>query len=171
MKKSRGVVHERSAGAVVYRQPPGQPREFLLLRYGAGHWGFPKGHVEDGETDPQAARREVTEETSIPPEGQRFIEGFREDTIYTFQRGRTRVEKKVLFFLVEVQQREVKISHEHTDFTWLPYQKAREQLSFEGPRRALHNAEEFLRRREAAAERAAREGATAGARKEPGGST
>lgn len=158
MRKSRGVVHERSAGAVVVHEEPGKPREYLLLRYGAGHWGFPKGHVEAGETDRQAARREVAEETSLHPDDQEFMDGFREETLYTFQRGRTRVEKEVLFFLVEAKSRDVKISHEHTDYAWLSYKEALKRLTFEGPRRALRNAEAFLNARRQADAEAVAEG-------------
>lgn len=153
MKKSRGVVHERSAGAVVYVDGE-NGREYLLLRYGAGHWGFPKGHVEAGETDAQAAKREVAEETSILPDQQEFVPGFREGTLYTFQRGRTRVDKEVMFFLVRVKAKDVKISHEHTDFAWLTLDKAMDVLSFEGPRRVLASAEKFLAAGGAAVKRA-----------------
>ena len=38
---------------------------FLLLHYKPGHWGFPKGHVEAGETDEQALVRGIREEAGI----------------------------------------------------------------------------------------------------------
>ena len=39
---------------------------FLLLQYPQGHWSFPKGHVEKGDTDHHStASRELTEETGI----------------------------------------------------------------------------------------------------------
>jgi bis(5'-nucleosidyl)-tetraphosphatase len=144
--KRTGTVQERSAGAVVFHDAPDHPREYLLLRYGSGHWGFPKGHVEPGETDEAAARREVAEETSIPPESQRFIDGFIEPTRYTFHRGRARVEKEVLFFLVQALTRDVKLSAEHTTFTWLPFHAALARLTFDGPQRALRRAEAHLAR-------------------------
>ena len=38
----------------------------LLLRYPQGHWGFPKGHVEENDLSHQAtAIRELEEETGI----------------------------------------------------------------------------------------------------------
>ena len=37
----------------------------LLSIYRYEHWDFPKGHIEEGETDEEAAMREVTEETGI----------------------------------------------------------------------------------------------------------
>jgi 8-oxo-dGTP pyrophosphatase MutT (NUDIX family) len=36
-----------------------------LVRAGR-HWGFPKGHVEPGETPLQAALREISEECGLP---------------------------------------------------------------------------------------------------------
>lgn len=148
-------VRERSAGAVVFRTAP-EGRLYLLLRYGAGHWGFPKGHLEANETEVEAAIREIEEETGIPRARLRFHDGFRGRTDYKFRRGRTLVEKGVDFFLVESEVPDVRLSHEHTDYAWLTYKEALKRLTFEGPRRALRNAEAFLTaRREADAEAAA----------------
>lgn len=143
MTHPRRKVKERSAGAVVFSQVPEGP-EYLLLRYGGGNWGFPKGHVEAGETDLQAAQREVMEETGIPIDAQRLLDGFEDDTDYRFRRGSTLVEKDVIFFLLESAQREVKISHEHSGYAWLPYSQALQRVSFEGPRRILQSAHAFL---------------------------
>lgn len=38
---------------------------YLLIRDSYRNWGFPKGHVEDGEAAEQAALREIAEETGI----------------------------------------------------------------------------------------------------------
>jgi bis(5'-nucleosidyl)-tetraphosphatase len=143
MRSPRRKVKERSAGAVVFLPSPAGP-EYLLLRYGGGNWGFPKGHVEAGETDVQAAQREVAEETGIPIPAQKLLPGFEDDTDYHFRRGQTLVEKDVRFFLIESQTREVTISHEHSGFAWLPYGPAIERVSFEGPRRILQAAHAFV---------------------------
>lgn len=140
---ARRRVKERSAGAVVFA-PSVEGPEYLLLRYGAGYWGFPKGHVEAGETDVQAAQREVEEETGIPIPLQRMLAGFEDDTDYRFRRGNVLVEKDVRFFLIESGTREVRISHEHSGFAWLPYSGALERVSFEGPRRILQAAHSFI---------------------------
>ena len=146
MSSTRRKVRERSAGAVVYVPTPDGP-EYLLLRYGGGNWGFPKGHVEAGESDLQAAQREVAEETGIPVDKQRLLDGFEDDTDYRFRRGRTLVEKDVRFFLVESSTRDVTLSHEHSGYAWLPYPQALERVSFEGPRRILQAAHAFLMER------------------------
>ena len=143
MSSPKKRVKERSAGAVVFMGTPSGP-EYLLLRYGGGNWGFPKGHVEAGESDVQAAQREVEEETGIPVAAQRLLPGFEDDTDYRFRRGHVLVEKDVRFFLIESQTRDVKISHEHSGFAWLPYGPALERVSFEGPRRILQAAHSFV---------------------------
>lgn len=52
---------ERAAGGVVRHEEKG----FLVIRR-FGHYDFPKGHVEAGETLEQTAVREVCEETGLP---------------------------------------------------------------------------------------------------------
>ena len=44
-------LYERSCGAVVYRNIGGMIRFLLIKNRRSAHWGFPKGHVEPGETD------------------------------------------------------------------------------------------------------------------------
>ena len=143
MSAPRRRVKERSAGAVVFAPGPTGP-DYLLLRYGQGNWGFPKGHVEEGETDLQAAQREVEEETGIPVAAQRVLQGFEDDTDYRFRRGHTLVEKDVRFYLIESATRAIKLSHEHSDFAWLGYTPALARVSFEGPRRILQAAHAFV---------------------------
>ena len=55
---------EVSAGGVVVRHGDGGPL-FLLIRDSYGNWGFPKGHLEDGEAPEAAALREVVEESGL----------------------------------------------------------------------------------------------------------
>ena len=56
-------VAEIAAGGVVY---DGATNELLILHVrDQDRWGFPKGHVEPGESIAAAARREITEETGL----------------------------------------------------------------------------------------------------------
>jgi 8-oxo-dGTP pyrophosphatase MutT (NUDIX family) len=56
-------VRRRSAGVIVCRRQGGELK-FLILRAWS-HWDFPKGAVERGESDLQAAIRETAEETAL----------------------------------------------------------------------------------------------------------
>jgi 8-oxo-dGTP diphosphatase len=56
----------RAAGGVVWRPNDGGAVEVLVIhrpRY--DDWSLPKGKVDPGESDLEAARREVTEETGL----------------------------------------------------------------------------------------------------------
>lgn len=55
---------ETSAGGVVFRRSSAGAR-YLLILDGNRNWGFPKGHLHDGESPLEAARREVGEETGL----------------------------------------------------------------------------------------------------------
>lgn len=59
------MQHEYSAGGVVYSYDPAGHLHIALIQDKYGHWGFPKGHLDDGETEVEAARREIAEEIGL----------------------------------------------------------------------------------------------------------
>ena len=135
------MVKEKSVGCALFRKK-NSGKEFLLLHYKAGHWGFPKGHVEQDETEEQTLRREVEEETSL--QDILITPGFRQYTKYYFRRGKETVFKEVAFYLAESEKGEVKISHEHQGFEWLSYEKAMQRLSFKNTKTVLEKAHPLL---------------------------
>ena len=46
------MKYEKSCGAVIF-----EGDKVLVIQQVKGHWGFPKGHVEDGETEVETAIR------------------------------------------------------------------------------------------------------------------
>lgn len=58
---------EKSCGAVVIKTENDELK-FLIIKQHDNCWGFPKGHVEEGETEEQTAIREIKEETNIDVE-------------------------------------------------------------------------------------------------------
>lgn len=135
------VKQEKSAGAVVYYEKD-EKKEFLLLHYSLGHWGFPKGHVEKGETDEQALLREIKEETGLSKV--KIIPGFKEKTGYFFTQNRDLIHKQVIFFLVKSDSKKVVLSDEHEDFLWLEYKDALNKLTFDNTKEILNKASKLL---------------------------
>jgi 8-oxo-dGTP pyrophosphatase MutT (NUDIX family) len=118
---------------------------YLLLRYGAGHWDFVKGNVEPNESEKATVIRELQEETGIVDA--RFIEGFREKIEYFYRRQGTTIHKEVIFFLIETHTEKVELSYEHVGYTWLNYQHALGRLTFKNGEDVLQKAHELLKAR------------------------
>ncbi len=129
-----------SAGLIVYRYEESTAL-YLLLKYPHGHWDFPKGKIEKGEDLQEAAMRELKEETGLSAE---IIPGFNEEFEYFFKQEEKLIKKKVTFFIAKADQETVKLSFEHIDYAWLPYDRAVEQLTFDNARQVLKKANNFL---------------------------
>ena len=137
------MIKEHSAGAVLYGYFTNSERKFLLLHYTSGHWDFPKGHIEEGETDVEAVIREVFEETGISD--LRLIEGFIQHVYYNYRRDGNLVQKKVSFYLAQTLTRNIKLSTEHQDFLWAEYPLALEILTYKSSRNILITANKFVK--------------------------
>ena len=105
---------------------------FCIVKEMDGHWGFPKGHHEEGESDEAAALRELREETGVE-----HIDLLRDPKFsehYTFSRNGEHVEKTVVYmigFVSSIEGRtEEAFAKEITDMQWLPYEVARATLTY-----------------------------------------
>lgn len=104
------MIHEYSAGGLIYRLKNSQVQLLIVQSCINGAWGFPKGHLERNETNRQAAQREVLEEVGLKPE---FDFSFRKSITYMIAKNR---EKTVNLFLarsvpgqrVRLQDNEIK---------------------------------------------------------------
>ncbi len=145
-KRRKAMNFEFSAGVVVYIQTE-QGREYLLLHYEAGHWDFPKGHIEQGETKHEAALRELQEETGIADIT--IIDHFEDSFTYFFKNPQTHVliKKTVYFFIGRSSSKQVTLSDEHVGYEWLPYERAHEQLTYKNAKELLANVDEFLQKK------------------------
>ena len=132
---------ERSAGFVVVCRADGKEK-FLLLRSGRDQlWGLPKGNVGENESDLDAAKRELFEETGITCK--EHLSGFVEKIHYRFRRGSREISKEVVYFLTRTEDQNVKLSWEHSEFIWVDIATALRLLSFENLRRVIHKAAKF----------------------------
>ena len=102
--------------------------------------------MEGNETETETALREIFEETGIRV---RFLEGFRETDSYLIPRnGTPQIDKHVVFFLAEYEgQTPVPQATEVSRIALLPFEEAMETLTFDGTKRVLAAAGEFLKAR------------------------
>jgi len=136
------MTYEKSCGAVVFTRVDGEIKYVLAQAIG-GHYGFPKGHVELGETEEETALREIREEVGLCPT---FIEGFREVSEYYIPQAD--VKKQVIFFLGEYEGQEIVYQKEELRCApLLPYEEAMSTLTHEDNRRILTEAHKFLQER------------------------
>lgn len=132
-------LYESSCGAVVFRRE-GEQKKFLLIRNKrSAHWGFPKGHIEPGESNEQTAIREVLEETGI---NIHILPGFKKSSEYTIQ---GRIEKSVSIFLAQTDDVEYTIQVEEIEECgWFSFAEAMKTLNYDNDKRILEQAGQYL---------------------------
>lgn len=59
------IVREPTSGGIVFRRNKKGAIEILLIQDAKDRWTIPKGHIEEGETAVQTARREIGEEAGL----------------------------------------------------------------------------------------------------------
>ncbi|MFX1498455.1 MAG: NUDIX domain-containing protein [Promethearchaeota archaeon] len=130
------LKEELSIAAIVYFN-----NEYLLLKYGLGHWEFVKGHKEEDETDEETIMRELREETGITDA--EIVNGFKGKYDYNFAFKHQKIHKLVYCYLIKSNTKNVNLSYEHVAFKWLPFHKAVKQLTYSNAKRLLKQAEVF----------------------------
>lgn len=136
------MEQEKSCGAIVFTCIDGQIK-FVLAQALDGHYGFPKGHVEIGETEEETALREVFEEVGLCPT---LLNGFREMVEYDIPDKD--VHKQVVFFLGEYEMQNIQIQEaELQKAPLVSFEDALRLLTHEDSRRILSKAVSFLEKR------------------------
>ena len=134
------MKREKSCGVLVLRQQEDELYVVLLRHRFGGHWSFPKGHVEAGESERQTALREVREETGLT--GIKLMDGFRESVEYSPKPG---VKKQVVYFLGTTEQEKlIRQEEEISELHWVEWSQAVEAVTFKNDRNLLNFAWEYL---------------------------
>jgi 8-oxo-dGTP pyrophosphatase MutT (NUDIX family) len=136
------MYDEISAGAVLYLNDEGPEIKYLILNYSYGHWDFPKGNIEEGETELDTVFREIAEETGITDI--QIIQGFRQQISYKYRKKSKLVNKSVIYYLAETKSKQVVLSFEHNNFGWYTFDQALVKLSFENSKKVLRSANQVL---------------------------
>jgi 8-oxo-dGTP pyrophosphatase MutT (NUDIX family) len=135
---------EVSAGGVVYRREDDAIDLALAARRtrrGQLAWGLAKGAIERGESDEQAAVREVLEETGL----RAAVEADLGDIRYFYVWEGVRVRKRVHFFLMRATGGDV-ADHdsEMEDVRWFPLRTAIKRAAYKGERDVIQRAAKRL---------------------------
>lgn len=125
------MTTEKSCGAVIFNDED----KVLIVKHNAGHWDFPKGHMEEGETEKQTALREVKEETNIDID---ILEDYRYESHYS---PKENVEKTVVFFLAKSKSDKlVKQDAEIANIGWFSNSEALDILTYDNAKEIYINA-------------------------------
>jgi 8-oxo-dGTP pyrophosphatase MutT (NUDIX family) len=135
---------EVSAGGVVYRREDEAVDLALAARRtrrGQLAWGLAKGAIEAGESDEQAAVREVLEETGLEAD----VEADLGDIRYFYVWEGVRVRKRVHFFLMRATGGNV-ANHdsEMEEVRWFPLRAAIKRAAYKGEREVIERAAKRL---------------------------
>ncbi|WP_319204871.1 NUDIX domain-containing protein [uncultured Ilyobacter sp.] len=133
------MIWEKSCGGIIVFSEEDKDK-FLVIKQLSGYYGFPKGHIEDNETEEETALREVYEEVGIKAE---IIEGFRETLDYRVNKN---IMKEAVFFLMKSDKKNVTLDkNEVLEYAWLDYKEAWKKITFEEEREAFLRAYEYLK--------------------------
>ena len=130
------MKQEKSCGCIILNEN----KEVLLVHHNKGHWDFPKGHVEEGETEVQTAIREVKEETNIDVE---VNEKYRYTTEYSPKED---VMKEVVFFLAKnINDKRNAQLEEVSEVKWFKFEEAMERITYNTSKEILIKLEKDLK--------------------------
>ena len=134
------MTYEKSCGAVVYTRA-GDTVKYVLVQSLEGFWGFPKGHMEPGETEEQTALREIYEEVRLKV---RIQKGFRTTDEHAIP-SKPDVIKQIVYFCAAYDHQEaIPQDSELKAVALATYEEALEMFQFESSRRILREAHDFL---------------------------
>lgn len=100
--------------------------KILLIKQNKGYVGFPKGHMEEGETEEETAVRETKEETNID------VRVHKDKKYYINYVINGKINKDVIFFLAKPISFEIKKQDSEVEKTmWVDKSLVFEYLSFD----------------------------------------
>ena len=133
------MLNEKSCGALVYRKYHGNTEILLIKHINSGHWSFPKGHVENDETEVETAVREIKEETGIDVI---IDQSFREIVTYSPRRD---THKEVVYFIAKAKNTDfTPQADEIADIKWVEIARAASVLSFDNDKSIVNKAKNFI---------------------------
>lgn len=130
----KNMKYEKTCGAIVI-----EDGKVLIVKQKEGTIGFPKGHVEQDETEEETAIREVKEETGVDI---KIIPGYRYVTTY---KSKINTVKELIIFLArKVSGQETPQEAEIANVEWVNLNEANEKLTYDNLRKLYKEAYEDI---------------------------
>ncbi len=131
---------ERSCGAVVYTVIGGRI-QYVIIESRKGIHGFPKGHMEAGETEEETALREIREEVGL---NVTLVPGFRTEDEYPIPK-KPGVIKHITYCLAAYRDQTIQPQKKELSSAGLcTFEEAMSRFEFDNTRRILREANEYL---------------------------
>lgn len=116
--------------------------QYVIIKSTEGYYGFPKGHIESGESEEETALREIREETGL---NVNIIGGFRIVDKHSLP-NKPDVIKKVIYFSAEFDNQIIKYQKEELLGAYLmTYNEAMNAFQFDSSKRILEKADIFIK--------------------------
>ena len=134
------MKYEVSCGAVVFTHRNGKIL-YVIIQSLEGYYGFPKGHIEENETEEETALREIYEETGLKVD---IIPGFKFTDTHSIP-GKLGLKKRIVYFVAEYSNQEISYQPEELlGASLMAYDEAMNAFQFENSRRILCEANKFI---------------------------
>ena len=134
-------LYEKSCGAVIFRKNKNDVKLLLVKNHNGRHWSFPKGHIEDNETEEDTAIREIKEETNLDV---KIMDNFREVSSYC---PFGKIRKEVVFFLARTISDNIKLQESEIDsFLWVDIEGAKKLCSYINDFNLIDKADNYIKR-------------------------
>ena len=132
------MKYEKSCGAIVYTNINGK-RLYLIEQMLGGHWGVPKGHIEENEKEEETALREIKEEVGLDV----IIDtGFRAVETYSPKES---VIKDVVYFVAYSKSTDTAMQVEEVkDIKWVEINEAIGLIEFQDMQEIIMMADAYL---------------------------
>ena len=132
-------MKEKSCGAIVYKKENNELK-FLLVYMNNGNYGFPKGHMETGETELETAKREIKEETNLDVE---IDSNFRTEISYLMVE-KNKI-KEAVYFAATPTSFELKNQEGEIDeCVWCSYDEVLEKIKYKNEKEVFNKAYNYI---------------------------
>lgn len=137
-KRDGKMIYEKSCGGIVYTIV-NRERLYLVEQMLDGHWGFPKGHMEENETEKETALREINEEVGLDVQ---IDEGFRRVETYS---PKADFIKDVVYFVAYSKSMDTTMQTiEVREIKWVKLKEALDRIEFPNMQEILNLADDYL---------------------------